>query len=162
LYIIFDNSSMVTGARDDLTNRFRFSARILSLNGRDALRELNGFYFSVDDSLTVYEFRQFGSRYVHTVTGSRLHKCLYHTIGLYERFHSVFKHELSHIFVLIRKLCEVLGLLRFLKVWQFLIFFAPLIVHLKIYFYYNHAFSKFYTVLLSCKHFAQIFVKIFI
>ena len=58
---------MVTGAQDDLTNRFRFSARIISLNGRDALRELNGFYFIVDDSLTIYEFRQFGTRYVQVI-----------------------------------------------------------------------------------------------
>lgn len=54
---------MVTGTHEDLSNRFRFSARLLSLNGRDALRELNGFFFIVDNTLTVYEFRQFGSRF---------------------------------------------------------------------------------------------------
>eukprot|EP00058_Branchiostoma_floridae_P003809 XP_002589297.1 hypothetical protein BRAFLDRAFT_97380 [Branchiostoma floridae] len=31
-------------------------------NGRDALRELHGFYFAVDHSITVYEFKQFGKR----------------------------------------------------------------------------------------------------
>ena len=32
-------------------------------NGRDAVRELTGFYFAVDNSLTIYEFRQFGKTY---------------------------------------------------------------------------------------------------
>eukprot|EP00111_Clytia_hemisphaerica_P018268 TCONS_00054022-protein len=59
---LFNTKSMVTGTHEDLSNRFRFSARILSLNGRDALRELNGFFFIVDNTLTLYEFRQFGSR----------------------------------------------------------------------------------------------------
>ena len=58
---------MVTGTHEDLSKRFRFTARILSLNGRDALRELNGFFFNVDNTLTVYEFRQFGSRFVVVV-----------------------------------------------------------------------------------------------
>lgn len=31
--------------------------------GRDAVRELMGYVFVVDNSLTVYEFRQFGKRY---------------------------------------------------------------------------------------------------
>ena len=33
-------------------------------NGHDALRELIGFFFYVDNTLTVYEFRQFGKRLV--------------------------------------------------------------------------------------------------
>ena len=28
--------------------------------GRDAIRELTGFFFAADNTLTVYEFRQFG------------------------------------------------------------------------------------------------------
>ena len=32
--------------------------------GRDAIRELTGFYFAIDNSLTIYEFRQFGKRSV--------------------------------------------------------------------------------------------------
>ena len=33
-----------------------------SRNGHDALRELTGFYFHIDNTLTIYEFRQFGKR----------------------------------------------------------------------------------------------------
>jgi len=33
-------------------------------NGRDAVRELTGFFFVADNSLTVYEFRQFGKTLV--------------------------------------------------------------------------------------------------
>ena len=33
-------------------------------NGRDAIRELTGFYFAADNSLTIYEFRQFGKTLV--------------------------------------------------------------------------------------------------
>ncbi|KFV13821.1 Calcyphosin-2, partial [Tauraco erythrolophus] len=43
-----------------LSNKLRFDSRILSRNGRDACRELIGFFFACDRSLTVYEFRQFG------------------------------------------------------------------------------------------------------
>ena len=57
---------MVTGTHEDLSKRFSFTARLLSLNGRDALRELNGFFFVLDNTLTVYEFRQFGSKYVYS------------------------------------------------------------------------------------------------
>ena len=32
-------------------------------NGRDVHRELCGFFFLSDSSLTIYEFRQFGQRY---------------------------------------------------------------------------------------------------
>ncbi|KFO83634.1 Calcyphosin-2, partial [Buceros rhinoceros silvestris] len=43
-----------------LSNKLRFGSRIISRNGRDACRELIGFFFACDRSLTVYEFRQFG------------------------------------------------------------------------------------------------------
>ncbi|KAG5830688.1 hypothetical protein ANANG_G00313290 [Anguilla anguilla] len=43
-----------------LSNKLRFDARILSRNGRDASRELIGFFFACDKTLTVYEYRQFG------------------------------------------------------------------------------------------------------
>ncbi|KFP22091.1 Calcyphosin-2, partial [Egretta garzetta] len=43
-----------------LSNKLRFDSRIISRNGRDACRELIGFFFACDKSLTVYEFRQFG------------------------------------------------------------------------------------------------------
>ena len=33
-------------------------------NGRDVVRELTGFFFTADNSLTVYEFRQFGKTLV--------------------------------------------------------------------------------------------------
>ncbi|XP_030816263.1 calcyphosin-2 isoform X1 [Geospiza fortis] len=43
-----------------LSNKLRFDSRIISRNGHDACRELIGFFFMCDKSLTVYEFRQFG------------------------------------------------------------------------------------------------------
>ncbi|OPJ80360.1 calcyphosin-2 isoform A [Patagioenas fasciata monilis] len=43
-----------------LSNKLRFDCRIISRNGRNACRELMGFFFTCDRSLTVYEFRQFG------------------------------------------------------------------------------------------------------
>ncbi|XP_019468847.1 calcyphosin-2 isoform X3 [Meleagris gallopavo] len=43
-----------------LSNKLRFDSRIISRNGRDACRDLIGFFFTCDRSLTVYEFRQFG------------------------------------------------------------------------------------------------------
>lgn len=43
-----------------LSNKLRFDSRIVSRNGRDACRDLIGFFFACDRSLTVYEFRQFG------------------------------------------------------------------------------------------------------
>ncbi|XP_031567598.1 calcyphosin-2-like [Actinia tenebrosa] len=45
-----------------LAKRVRFGARLLTKNGHDIHRELNGFYFLADNTLTVYEFRQFGTR----------------------------------------------------------------------------------------------------
>ena len=47
-----------------LSKRVRFGARIVTKNGRDAHRELNGFFFSADNTLTLYEFHQFGTRLV--------------------------------------------------------------------------------------------------
>ncbi|XP_062613166.1 calcyphosin-2-like [Saccostrea cucullata] len=49
-----------TATENLLSKRVRFGARILTRNGHDALRELTGFYFHVDNTLTIYEFRQFG------------------------------------------------------------------------------------------------------
>lgn len=46
----------------DLSKRLQFGARVLSLNGHDARREINGFYFLNDKTITMYEFRQFGTR----------------------------------------------------------------------------------------------------
>nr|XP_045008859.1 calcyphosin-2 isoform X2 [Jaculus jaculus] len=43
-----------------LSHKLEFDGRILSRNGRDALRELIGFFFIRDKSLTVYEYRRFG------------------------------------------------------------------------------------------------------
>ncbi|XP_075284670.1 calcyphosin-2 isoform X5 [Opisthocomus hoazin] len=43
-----------------LSNKLRFDSRIISRNSHDACRELMGFFFACDRSLTVYEFRQFG------------------------------------------------------------------------------------------------------
>lgn len=45
-----------------LAKRVRFGARIVTKNGRDAHRELNGFFFPVDNTITLYEFHQFGTR----------------------------------------------------------------------------------------------------
>ncbi|XP_053319648.1 calcyphosin-2 [Spea bombifrons] len=43
-----------------LENKLRFDARIICRNGRDACRELIGFFFAHDKSITIYEYRQFG------------------------------------------------------------------------------------------------------
>ncbi|XP_015262151.1 PREDICTED: calcyphosin-2 [Gekko japonicus] len=43
-----------------LSNKLRFDGRVISRNGRDACRELIGFFFAYDKSLTIYEYRQFG------------------------------------------------------------------------------------------------------
>ncbi|XP_053442031.1 calcyphosin-2 isoform X1 [Nycticebus coucang] len=43
-----------------LSHKVQFEGRIISRNGRDACRELIGFFFTYDQSLTVYEYRQFG------------------------------------------------------------------------------------------------------
>uniref|UniRef100_A0A2K5TJR7 Calcyphosine 2 n=1 Tax=Macaca fascicularis TaxID=9541 RepID=A0A2K5TJR7_MACFA len=43
-----------------LSHKLQFDGRIMSRNGRDACRELIGFFFTHDQSLTIYEYRQFG------------------------------------------------------------------------------------------------------
>ncbi|XP_054436270.1 calcyphosin-2 isoform X2 [Pteronotus mesoamericanus] len=43
-----------------LSHKVQFEARIISRNGHDACRELVGFFFIHDQSLTIYEYRQFG------------------------------------------------------------------------------------------------------
>ena len=45
-----------------LSKRIRFSCRILTRDGKDALRELFGFYFMLDRTLAIYEFRVLGKR----------------------------------------------------------------------------------------------------
>ncbi|XP_030071010.1 calcyphosin-2 isoform X3 [Microcaecilia unicolor] len=50
-----------------LSNKLRFDARIISRNGRDACRELIGFFFGYDKSLTIYEYRQFGRNRTSTL-----------------------------------------------------------------------------------------------
>ncbi|XP_066113903.1 calcyphosin-2-like [Saccopteryx bilineata] len=43
-----------------LSHKVQFDGRIISRNGHDACRELLGFFFIHDQSLTIYEYRQFG------------------------------------------------------------------------------------------------------
>ncbi|XP_058529451.1 calcyphosin-2 isoform X2 [Ochotona princeps] len=43
-----------------LSHKVQFDGRIISRNGRNACRELIGFFFIHDQSLTIYEYRQFG------------------------------------------------------------------------------------------------------
>ncbi|UJR27934.1 hypothetical protein I4U23_009194 [Adineta vaga] len=45
-----------------LSKRIRFSCRILTRDGKDALRELFGFYFMLDRTLAIYEYRILGKR----------------------------------------------------------------------------------------------------
>ena len=63
LKILRNPTATTTNSENLLSQRLRFSARILSKDGHDAHRELNGFFFQGDNTLTVYEFRQFGSRW---------------------------------------------------------------------------------------------------
>ncbi|XP_076776343.1 calcyphosin-2 isoform X5 [Arvicanthis niloticus] len=49
-----------TLTENDLSQKVEFEGRVLSRNGRDACRELMGFFFTHDQSLTVYEYRMFG------------------------------------------------------------------------------------------------------
>lgn len=53
-------STRSTATENLLSRRVRFGARIITRNGRDAVRELTGFFFQLDRTLTVYEFKQFG------------------------------------------------------------------------------------------------------
>lgn len=59
---LHDSKVRTTGTSTEnlLAKRVRFGARILSSDSHDALRELTGFFFHVDNTLTIYEFRQFG------------------------------------------------------------------------------------------------------
>ncbi|XP_071511737.1 LOW QUALITY PROTEIN: calcyphosin-2-like [Diadema antillarum] len=45
-----------------LAKRLSFSCRVVSRNGNMALKELCGFYFALDKTMTIYEFRQFGRK----------------------------------------------------------------------------------------------------
>ncbi|ERE92138.1 calcyphosin-2 [Cricetulus griseus] len=45
---------------NDLAQKVEFDGRVLSRNGRDACRELIGFFFTHNQSLAVYEYRKFG------------------------------------------------------------------------------------------------------
>ncbi|XP_031205936.1 calcyphosin-2 isoform X2 [Mastomys coucha] len=49
-----------TLTENDLSQKVEFEGRVLSRNGRDACRELIGFFFTHNQSLTVYEYRKFG------------------------------------------------------------------------------------------------------
>ncbi|KAM8974695.1 calcyphosin-2 [Pelodytes ibericus] len=67
-----------------LTNKLRFDARIICRNGRDACRELIGFFFAHDKSITIYEYRQFGKNRTNALPfiqkGIYSHQCG-HKIG---------------------------------------------------------------------------------
>ncbi|XP_018611305.2 calcyphosin-2 isoform X2 [Scleropages formosus] len=62
-----------------LSNKLRFDARILSRNGRNACRELIGFFFTYDNTLTVYEYRCFGKNRTNALPfipkGCYRHQC---------------------------------------------------------------------------------------
>ncbi|XP_069831395.1 calcyphosin-2 [Dendropsophus ebraccatus] len=62
-----------------LSNKLRFDARIICRNGRDACRELIGFFFAHDKSITIYEYRQFGKNRTNALPfiqkGIYHHKC---------------------------------------------------------------------------------------
>ncbi|KAL5011125.1 hypothetical protein ScPMuIL_013430 [Solemya velum] len=49
-----------TATENLLSKRVRFGVRVVTRDGHDALRELTGFFFHIDNTFTVYEFRQFG------------------------------------------------------------------------------------------------------
>ncbi|KAK3792689.1 hypothetical protein RRG08_020758 [Elysia crispata] len=53
-------STSLSATENLLSRRVRFGARILTRNGHDAMKELTGFYFGYDRTITVYEFRKFG------------------------------------------------------------------------------------------------------
>ncbi|XP_018428183.1 PREDICTED: calcyphosin-2 [Nanorana parkeri] len=62
-----------------LSHRLCFDARILCRNGRDACRELIGFFFAHDKSITIYEYHQFGRNRTQALPfiqkGIYSHKC---------------------------------------------------------------------------------------
>ncbi|CAD5116098.1 DgyrCDS5024 [Dimorphilus gyrociliatus] len=49
-----------TATENLLSHKVSFGARILSRNGKDSIRQLTGFFFGIDNSITVYEFKTFG------------------------------------------------------------------------------------------------------
>nr|XP_002126284.1 calcyphosin-2 [Ciona intestinalis] len=53
-------STVGASTESKLKSRTTFGGRIITRDGRDALRELFGFYFHIDQTLTVYEYRRFG------------------------------------------------------------------------------------------------------
>ncbi|XP_078495833.1 calcyphosin-2 [Ciona intestinalis] len=53
-------STVGASTESKLKSRTTFGGRIITRDGRDALRELFGFYFHIDHTLTVYEYRRFG------------------------------------------------------------------------------------------------------
>eukprot|EP00079_Xenopus_tropicalis_P023178 XP_012815367.1 PREDICTED: calcyphosin-2 isoform X3 [Xenopus tropicalis] len=61
-----------------LSNKLRFDARIICRNGRDACRELIGFFFAHDMSVTIYEYRQFGKNRTNALPF--IQKGIYHHI----------------------------------------------------------------------------------
>ena len=65
LVLFYRSPSKGPNTENALAKRVRFGARIVTKNGRDAHRELNGFFFSADNTLTLYEFHQFGTRFVY-------------------------------------------------------------------------------------------------
>ncbi|XP_054974372.1 calcyphosin-2 [Sorex araneus] len=58
-----------------LSHKVQFDGRIISRNGRDACRELIGFFFTHDRSLTIYEYRQFGKNRTNVLPF--IHKDIY-------------------------------------------------------------------------------------
>ncbi|XP_047125720.1 calcyphosin-2 isoform X1 [Hydra vulgaris] len=60
---IYQSRSILQNSENsDVLNRLSFSARIISTDGQNSRREINGVFFVSDKSLTMYEFRQFGNR----------------------------------------------------------------------------------------------------
>jgi Ca2+-binding EF-hand superfamily protein len=58
----FTISTVTVGQDGNIDKRLQFSARVLTLNGHDARREVNGFFITSDNTIAMYEFRQFGTR----------------------------------------------------------------------------------------------------
>lgn len=59
---LHSSSAANSGCDADISKRLRFGARVLSLNGHDSRREINGFFITSDNTVAMYEFRQFGTR----------------------------------------------------------------------------------------------------
>lgn len=58
--IIYVCGFFCTFAKDEL--QLAQNIEIFFRNGRDAMKELTGFFFQMDRTMTVYEFKQFGKR----------------------------------------------------------------------------------------------------